>query len=356
MRNTGGHQRETLGGVDDLARSLRESCGATCLLYGFFDPATRAIEQIRQSVANDCPEELRKTLFRAATTRASVCASLHSGKPQNGSAEVRGVLPEQFPIWTTDGNSVIGIGKPVAAYFPIIAFCNDAGDVTTQTKALMRFALAFVSKALTEYVYSRPVWPEGLAQATLKLLSIGYFVVTKSADIEIDGRDNDQMACEFLGTAHNRLSTPDAKERLALSEAIRLAAGEEKQTSVVSVSGGGDHLKMVLVAPFDKSDDGRALVLFETKGTDHFALREHFFRAHSITRSEAQVAHEVLHGKTVAETSSSTGLSLETVRSYLKQVFYKTGTHRQSELIALYYSWSLPVGKSIAAAELRRRN
>ena len=213
-----------------------------------------------------------------------------------------------------------------------------------------------VSKNLTEHVYSKPVWPEGLAQATLKLLSIGFFVVNRSGEIEIDGRAISQQECDFLTVTHNRLSTPGAKERVALTEALRAATGEEKQAVILSIADGRDQLKMVLIAPFDHGPEGRALVLFETNGTDHFALREHFFRAHSITRSEALVAHEVLNGRSPSEASVSTGLSLETVRSYLKQVFYKTGTHRQSELISLYYSWTLPVGKSIALAEMRRRN
>ena len=64
----------------------------------------------------------------------------------------------------------------------------------------------------------------------------------------------------------------------------------------------------------------------------------------------------VHYGKSAAEAADATGLSLETVRSYLKQVLCKTGTHRQTELIALYYGWTLPVGKSIASAELRKRH
>jgi len=42
------------------------------------------------------------------------------------------------------------------------------------------------------------------------------------------------------------------------------------------------------------------------------------------------------------------------VRSYMKQIFAKTGAHRQSELISMYYTAILPVGTSIASAEARR--
>lgn len=356
MRNQGGAQRDKLDSGCELTRSLRESCSANCLVYGFFDIQTREILELRISIAEECPEDSRKNIIRAATARASVLASLHQAVTPGGATEQHFGPIKAFPIWCAEKSLMIGIGKPVSRFYPVLAICRQDEAISAERRAVLRFALAYVSKALTEYVYSKPIWPEGLAQATLKLLSIGFFVVNRTGEIEVDGRDSGQQDCDFLTVSHNRLSTPGPKDRQALADAIRSAAGEERRASILSISDGREQLKMVLIAPFDQGREGQALLLFEADGTDHFALREHFFRAHAITRSEAQVAHEVLNGRSPAEASISTGLSLETVRSYLKQVFYKTGTHRQSELISLYYSWTLPVGKSIAAAEVRRRN
>jgi DNA-binding CsgD family transcriptional regulator len=295
-------------------------------------------------------------MVRAATSRVSVLVCLHDILEKGDSAEKQFGPIRDFPIWCNEKNFLIGIGRPVSHYYPVLAICKNEPQVSTEVRSILKFALTYVHQALTEHIYSKPIWPEGLAQATLKLLSIGYFVVSRGGEIEIDGREISQQECSFLTVAHNRLSTPDTKDRAALAEAIRLAAGEEKTSSILSISSGEDQLKMVLVAPFEQGVGGQALILFEADGTDHGVLREHFFRAHAITRSESLVAHEVLNGRSPAEASASTGLSLETVRSYLKQVFYKTGTHRQSELISLYYSWTLPVGKQIASAEIRRRS
>lgn len=356
MKNLGGVQREILDSNSELTRGLRESCGANCLVYGFFDSQTREIQELQISTAADCPEDSRRNIVRAATSRVSVLVSLHDLLEKGDPTERQFGPIRDFPLWCSEKTFLIGIGKPVSHYYPILALCQKEQKVSAEIRSVLRFALTYVSQALTEHVYSRPNWPEGLAQATLNLLSIGYFVVSKSGEIEIDGREFSKQDCGFLTVAHNRLSTPDTKDRAALSEAIRLAAGEERRASIVSISDGGEQMKMVLVAPFEQDGGGQALVLFEASGADHFALREHFFRAHAITRSEALVAHEVLNGRSPAEASASTGLSLETVRSYLKQVFFKTGTHRQSELISMYYTWTLPVGKSIAAADVRRRS
>ncbi|MCF8511654.1 MAG: LuxR C-terminal-related transcriptional regulator [Rhodobacteraceae bacterium] len=356
MERLGNARRHLPGENGDLIRSLRESCGASCLMYGFFEATSREIIEMRLSSASDCPEEIAKSIVSAGIARASVLASLGMAPEPAMTLMSQSGQPDGFPVWCTDKNFVFGMGKPVGNYYPILTFCKRDTLISPEIRALLQFALAYINKSLTEYIYSKPIWPEGLAEATLKLLAIGYFVVKKNGEIEIDGREDVAQNCEFLTVTGNRLSTHGAKERAALADAIRLAAGDERQASVVSISDGHEQLKMVLIAPFEKGDKGRALVLFETHGTDHFALRDHFFRAHSITRSEAQVAHEVLNGRSTLEASEATGLSLETVRSYLKQVFYKTGTHRQSELISLYYSWTLPVGKSIAAAQLRSRH
>ena len=357
MRILAGSQREAFGEVADLVSSLRVSCGASCLLYAFFDMSSRELIEIQLSSVDGFSEDERKALLRSAAARAAVLSALQPDPRANGQKSGRSAIDQDsFPIWTAERGMVFGAGKPLAGYLPVIALTRDASDLPEETKALLRFALGYVSKALTEFVYSKPIWPDGLAATTLRLLSIGFLIVNRLGEVEVDGRETDQGSHDFLTVSHNRLSTPDAKERAALAEAIRLAASEARQTSVVSLSTENAQLKMVLVAPFEKSQSELALILFETGGADHFALRDHFFRAHAITRSEALVAHEVLNGRSTAEAATATGLSLETVRSYLKQVFCKTGTHRQSELISLYYSWTLPVGKSIASAELRRRH
>jgi DNA-binding CsgD family transcriptional regulator len=55
----------------------------------------------------------------------------------------------------------------------------------------------------------------------------------------------------------------------------------------------------------------------------------------NLTRSEARVAKGILEGKPVNRLAIELGLSVATVRSYLKSVFEKTNVHRQAELVLL---------------------
>ena len=53
------------------------------------------------------------------------------------------------------------------------------------------------------------------------------------------------------------------------------------------------------------------------------------------TKAEARIANRVLCGESVQEIAEATGVSVGTVRSQMKALFVKTGTHRQAELVAL---------------------
>jgi DNA-binding CsgD family transcriptional regulator len=57
--------------------------------------------------------------------------------------------------------------------------------------------------------------------------------------------------------------------------------------------------------------------------------------AFGLSKREFAVAHFIASGLSPKEVAQKTGRSPETVRSQLKQLFQKTDTHRQSELVAL---------------------
>ena len=58
-------------------------------------------------------------------------------------------------------------------------------------------------------------------------------------------------------------------------------------------------------------------------------------QAFQLTPSEARIAMWLAAGKSLEEAAHEMAIAQETVRSHLKAVFRKTGTHRQGELIAL---------------------
>ncbi len=57
-----------------------------------------------------------------------------------------------------------------------------------------------------------------------------------------------------------------------------------------------------------------------------------------LTPAEARLAGGLAAGATLAETAVSQGIQVTTARSYLGQILRKTGTHQQSQLVALLKS------------------
>jgi DNA-binding CsgD family transcriptional regulator len=64
---------------------------------------------------------------------------------------------------------------------------------------------------------------------------------------------------------------------------------------------------------------------------DPAVLREVF----GLTHMEARVASVISTGASPEQAAGEMGIAVVTARNHLKAVFAKTGTHRQSELVAL---------------------
>ncbi len=60
---------------------------------------------------------------------------------------------------------------------------------------------------------------------------------------------------------------------------------------------------------------------------------ERLRRFYGLTRKEAELASRLARGMSLSEISDALGVTIHTVRGHLKQLFAKTGTHRQAELV-----------------------
>lgn len=79
----------------------------------------------------------------------------------------------------------------------------------------------------------------------------------------------------------------------------------------------------------------RALLVATCLGPRKAPPEERLRRLFKLTASEAAVATRMAVGRNVQETAESLSIATGTVRNHLKAIFAKTGTHRQSELVAL---------------------
>jgi DNA-binding CsgD family transcriptional regulator len=75
------------------------------------------------------------------------------------------------------------------------------------------------------------------------------------------------------------------------------------------------------------------LVLFEATGRSESELAE-FARLFKLTPRECEIAAALMTGLSPKEISALLGINFETVRTYLRSIYGKTGTNRQSQLVS----------------------
>jgi DNA-binding CsgD family transcriptional regulator/PAS domain-containing protein len=73
------------------------------------------------------------------------------------------------------------------------------------------------------------------------------------------------------------------------------------------------------------------------------ASEEHLRRAYALTAAEARLAAALASGSSLEDVSAEQGVSLNTLRTHLRNVFDKTGTHRQAELVRLALATAQPL-------------
>ena len=148
-----------------------------------------------------------------------------------------------------------------------------------------------------------------------------------------------------LGVAGNRISARTAAETSALTRLIAKAADPWSSTQP------GGYLRLsrrppkeplvVFIAPVQRSSawqgaSGAVAMLLVSDPQDAPPSRiDVLRRLYRLTPAEARLAELLLHNRTLHEVADLHAVTVETVRSQLKQVFAKTETHRQSELLRL---------------------
>jgi len=315
----------------------------------FFESQSKSFTETWIGNSDNMSKESYPDLVKTSEAQLAVWATLQM--PEHPDAKMNDGKDEtaNSPTWINAGDYVIGVGLPIEGVFPVMAFRRGTNRELPVQQLLMRMGMAFVAQQLTEEMYERSFWMENLVEKTTQVLAIQFLVITADGEVRYDSRQKHPQRTESSSwmTSKGRLSLSGEDENSGLHDAIRDATSSEGRTSIVSIFTSPGVARLVAVTPLTISDSTLALVLFESEQTDHFRLRERFFSAYRLTKSESMVAHEILSGRSIAEAAETKNLSLATVRSYMKQVLAKTGTHKQSELISLYFSSILPVSSDL---------
>jgi DNA-binding CsgD family transcriptional regulator len=135
----------------------------------------------------------------------------------------------------------------------------------------------------------------------------------------------------------NNILLPKLPALGAISDLIDSAANGQGGAAMIN-----EHRIMVLALPVSKpvstiSGETRASVMLLLVGDDgHHASAVAFLcSAFTLSKAESRLIPLLLLGKTPVEMAESLNLKLNTIRSQLSNIFSKTGTTRQQELIRL---------------------
>jgi DNA-binding CsgD family transcriptional regulator len=76
-----------------------------------------------------------------------------------------------------------------------------------------------------------------------------------------------------------------------------------------------------------------AFVFLSSAGTQPVSLRKRLASFYGLTPAEARLAEAIATGGNLVEFCAQQNLSINTGKSHLKNIFAKTGHHRQSQLV-----------------------
>jgi len=178
-------------------------------------------------------------------------------------------------------------------------------------------------------------WPR-LATGVLDLLDAAVFVLARDAHPLGMNRAAHRLLREGDGLVLSPrgvvASTPAANT--ALRRGIEGAArGESGRVQVPRIARSTLALRVEPHPQPHVLAGGAAAVVFVTDEESHLLSTESLTARYGFTPTECSVARRLAAGAGLGCIQRELGISLNTVRGHLKQIFGKTRTHRQAELV-----------------------
>lgn len=116
---------------------------------------------------------------------------------------------------------------------------------------------------------------------------------------------------------------------------------ESKESRSLNPGPGNNPPGTVLLAPLPDNTvengggERSVAMFFNFEFEDINKIIPFLIEAHGLTSSEAGVVAHLIKGQSLEDISESRNLSIHTIRTHIKNVYAKTGTRRQSELVSL---------------------
>jgi DNA-binding CsgD family transcriptional regulator len=147
---------------------------------------------------------------------------------------------------------------------------------------------------------------------------------------------------------HGRVRASHANASEDFSNAVRATAatgtrrGSDSGGMVVLRSKNGKPMTALVCPRRSEADFGyrnASVMVFVSNPDAETGMDEgHAARLYGLSRAEAQLLKALLQGTRLADYADTAGITLNTAKGYLKQLFHKTGSGRQSDLMRLFFA------------------
>ncbi len=190
-----------------------------------------------------------------------------------------------------------------------------------------------------------------LGLAALDHLSLSVIVVDAEGRIVLTNKSGGALLSRGDGLNRSageicKASNPSESEKLhqLIRTAASGAAESEQGSYVISVERPScKRAYSILAIPIGASptEQNETLVALYVADPANQPLpsSEAISRLFSLTPAEARIVHELVKGASLDEAAQNAGVTVGTARTYLKQVFSKTDTKRQAELVKLVLTY-----------------
>ena len=186
---------------------------------------------------------------------------------------------------------------------------------------------------------------------------IGIFVLSPNGSVVVKNLEAERLLEAGDGLAlsrEGRLHPTDEEQRGALSDAIAKAAqtalGEDNRAeSLLTLQRrSGKDPYLVEVAPIRDRDEiesqfGGCLVFVIDPTKTDVVSTEGMQTLYGLTGSEAEICKLVAQGQETRDVADERNLTLETTRTYIKQILQKTGAKNRAQLVRLALNVNLPI-------------
>lgn len=234
------------------------------------------------------------------------------------------------------------------SFHRIVLIALHAADADAAQRTLAEYTSGKLHPVLSGYF---KLWLINLAQrrridglaSALNATDIAIFLFDGTGSLAFTnhaarGLLDDTDGLRRLGTSVAATDLHDAvRLRVAIDHA---ASASEATTTIVSLKRtGGRRPLIAAVTPCERApmapSDPAAIAYVFNPDLDVALQLAPVCAIHGLTRSESRLVALLAEGHSVTEAASAMRCKVPTVRTYLKQVFSKTGTSRQGDLIRL---------------------